>query len=86
MIRGSGVPWDLRKSQPYECYEQLEFKIPVGKNGDCYDRYLCRIDEMRESVSIIKQCLAKMTKDQLNRPMEKLVHHQKKILNNLWKL
>ena len=44
MIRGSGVPWDLRKSQPYDCYEQLEFKIPVGKNGDCYDRYLCRIE------------------------------------------
>ena len=60
MIRGSGVPWDLRKSQPYDCYEQVNFKIPVGKNGDCYDRYLCRIEEMRESVSIIKQCLAKM--------------------------
>jgi NADH-quinone oxidoreductase subunit D len=62
MIRGSGVPWDLRKSQPYDCYEQLDFKIPVGKNGDCYDRYLCRIEEMRESVGIIKQCIAKMTK------------------------
>jgi len=62
MIRGSGVPWDLRKSQPYDCYDQIEFKIPVGKNGDCYDRYLCRIEEMRESVSIIKQCLAKMTR------------------------
>src|SRR6056300_314118 len=60
MIRGSGIPWDLRKSQPYDCYEQLEFKIPVGKNGDCYDRYLCRIEEMKESVSIIKQCLSKM--------------------------
>ena len=47
MIRGSGVPWDLRKSQPYDCYEQLDFKIPVGKNGDCYDRYLCRIEEMK---------------------------------------
>ena len=54
MLRGSGVPWDLRKSQPYDCYEQLNFKIPIGKNGDCYDRYLCRIEEMRESVSIIK--------------------------------
>ena len=62
MIRGSGIPWDLRKSQPYDCYEQLEFKIPVGKNGDCYDRYLCRIEEMKESVSIIKQCLSKMEK------------------------
>jgi len=62
MIRGSGVPWDLRKSQPYDCYKQLNFKIPVGKNGDCYDRYLCRIEEMRESVIIIKQCLSMMPK------------------------
>ena len=60
MLRGSGVPWDLRKSQPYECYEQLDFKIPIGKNGDCYDRYLCRIEEMKESVDIINQCLIKM--------------------------
>jgi NADH-quinone oxidoreductase subunit D len=51
MVRGSGVAWDLRKSQPYDCYDQLDFKIPVGKNGDCYDRYLCRIEEMKESVS-----------------------------------
>ena len=42
MLRGSGVPWDLRKSQPYECYKDLDFKIPVGKNGDCYDSYLCQ--------------------------------------------
>ena len=62
MIRGSGIAWDLRKSQPYDCYDKLEFKIPVGKNGDCYDRYLCRIEEMKESISIIKQCLAKMEK------------------------
>ena len=62
MIRGSGVPWDLRKSQPYDCYDQLDFKVPVGKNGDCYDRYLCRIEEMKESISIIKQCLNKMEK------------------------
>ena len=57
MLRGSGVAWDLRKSQPYECYEKFNFKIPVGKNGDCYDRYLCRIEEMRESINIMKQCL-----------------------------
>ena len=57
MLRGSGVPWDLRKSQPYECYEDFNFKIPVGKNGDCYDRYLCRIEEMRESNKIIKECI-----------------------------
>ena len=62
MLRGSGVPWDLRKSQPYECYKDLEFKIPVGKNGDCYDRYLCRIEEMRESIKIIKQCLKNLPK------------------------
>ena len=43
------IPWDLRKSQPYECYKNLDFKIPIGKNGDCYDRYLCRVEEMRES-------------------------------------
>ena len=62
MLRGSGVPWDLRKSQPYDCYEQLEFKIPIGKNGDCYDRYLCRIEEMRESINIIKSMFSKITK------------------------
>jgi NADH-quinone oxidoreductase subunit D len=57
MIRGSGVAWDLRKSQPYDNYENYDFKVPVGKNGDCYDRYLCRIEEMRESVKIIIQAL-----------------------------
>ena len=59
-LRASGVAWDLRRSQPYEMYDQLDFKIPVGRNGDCYDRYLMRIAEMRESVSMIQQCLAKM--------------------------
>jgi NADH-quinone oxidoreductase subunit D len=88
----TGLEEDIGKSQPYECYEQLEFKIPVGKNGDCYDRYLCRIDEMRESILIIKQCLAKMTKGpikstdgkispppkkDLNQSMEALIHHFK---------
>ena len=92
MIRGSGVAWDLRKSQPYDCYNQLEFKIPVGKSGDCYDRYLCRIEEMKESVSIIKQCLAKMekgpiktfdgkitppSKKDIKQSMEALIHHFK---------
>ncbi|MCZ0738268.1 NADH-quinone oxidoreductase subunit D [Phreatobacter sp. AB_2022a] len=55
MIRGSGVAWDLRKSQPYECYADLDFDIPIGKNGDCYDRYLIRMEEMRQSVRIMKQ-------------------------------
>jgi NADH-quinone oxidoreductase subunit D len=57
MLRGSGVPWDLRKKQPYEVYDLLEFDIPVGVNGDCYDRYLVRIEELRQSNRIIKQCV-----------------------------
>ena len=92
MLRGSGVPWDLRKSQPYECYDQLEFKIPIGKNGDCYDRYLCRVDEMKESIKIINQCLDKIpkgpvktldgkisppTKKEIKDSMEALIHHFK---------
>ncbi|MEG9883111.1 MAG: NADH-quinone oxidoreductase subunit D [Hyphomicrobiales bacterium] len=60
MVRGSGAAWDLRKAQPYDCYNDLEFDIPVGKNGDCYDRYLIRMEEMRQSVSIMKQCLEKL--------------------------
>lgn len=56
MVRGSGAAWDLRKSQPYEIYDELEFDIPIGKNGDCYDRYLLRMEEMRQSTSLIKQC------------------------------
>ncbi len=61
MIRGSGAAWDLRKSQPYECYDQLDFDIPIGKNGDCYDRYLVRMDEMRQSIRIMKQCVEKLS-------------------------
>ena len=60
MVRGSGAAWDLRKSQPYDCYEEMEFDIPIGKNGDCYDRYLIRMEEMRQSISIMKQCLDKL--------------------------
>ena len=92
MLRGSGVPWDLRKSQPYECYDQFDFDIPIGKNGDCYDRYLCRIEEMRESVKIINQCLSSMPKGpvksmngkitpppkkEIKNSMEALIHHFK---------
>ena len=92
MLRGSGIPWDLRKSQPYECYDQLDFKIPIGKNGDCYDRYLCRIEEMKESINIINQCLEKMPrgpvksldgkispppKKEIKESMEALIHHFK---------
>jgi len=60
MIRGSGVAWDLRKAQPYECYAELEFDVPLGKNGDCWDRYLCRVEEMRQAVRIMEQCLEKL--------------------------
>ena len=92
MLRGSGVAWDLRKSQPYECYKDFNFKIPVGKNGDCYDRYLCRMEEMRESVNIIKDCIKKMPtgpvksidgkitppkREDLKNSMEALIHHFK---------
>ena len=92
MLRGSGVAWDLRKSQPYECYRNFDFKIPVGKNGDCYDRYLCRIEEMRESVKIIKDCIRGMPpgpvksingkitppkKEDIKNSMEALLHHFK---------
>ncbi|WP_334163873.1 NADH-quinone oxidoreductase subunit D [Phenylobacterium sp.] len=62
MVRGSGIAWDLRRSQPYECYNDLEFDIPLGVNGDCYDRYLCRMQEMRESTKIMKQCCDRLLK------------------------
>ena len=93
MVRGSGMAWDLRRSQPYECYDEFEFDIPVGKNGDCYDRYLCRMQEMRESLKIIQQAINKLesaTGDVLARgkltppnrgdmktTMESLIHHFK---------
>ncbi|MFP6781638.1 MAG: NADH-quinone oxidoreductase subunit D, partial [Gammaproteobacteria bacterium] len=57
MLRGSGIEWDLRKKQPYEVYADVDFDIPVGVNGDCYDRYLVRVEEMRQSARIIKQCV-----------------------------
>ena len=60
MVRGSGAAWDLRKSQPYECYAEMDFDIPIGKNGDNYDRQLIRMEEMRQSIRIMKQCCAKL--------------------------
>jgi NADH-quinone oxidoreductase subunit D len=60
MVRGSGAAWDLRKAQPYECYAEMDFDIPIGKNGDCFDRYLIRMEEMRQSTGIMKQCIAKL--------------------------
>jgi len=92
MLRGSGIDWDLRKSQPYEIYNDLKFDVPVGTNGDCYDRYLIRIFEMKESLKIIEQCLnglplgivkssdKKLTppsRKDLKQSMESLIHHFK---------
>ena len=92
MLRGSGVHWDLRKSQPYEIYDKLKFEIPVGTNGDCYDRYLIRVFEMKESLKIIEQCLNSMplgyiktndfkisppTRSEMKQSMEALIHHFK---------
>jgi NADH-quinone oxidoreductase subunit D len=92
MLRGSGVPWDLRKAQPYDGYEQYDFDIPVGKNGDCYDRYLCRVEEMRQSARIVRQAIEKMPdgpvtvddrkiapppRAEMKRSMEALIHHFK---------
>ncbi|MFZ4788212.1 MAG: NADH-quinone oxidoreductase subunit D [Rhizobiales bacterium] len=69
MVRGSGAAWDLRRAQPYECYSELEFDIPIGKNGDCYDRYCIRMEEMRQSVRIMKQCVAKLLSDEGRGPI-----------------
>ena len=63
MVRGSGAPWDLRRSQPYECYEEMEFDIPIGRHGDNYDRQVIRMEEMRQSVRIMKQCVEKLMRE-----------------------
>jgi NADH-quinone oxidoreductase subunit D len=91
-LRASGVAWDLRRAQPYDKYSEVEFDVPIGRHGDCYDRYLVRIAEMRESVKIIKQALAKMkpgpiklqdhkitppTRAEMKHSMEALIHHFK---------
>lgn len=92
MLRAAGLAWDLRKSQPYEIYDQLDFDIPIGQNGDCYDRYLVRMAEIRQSISLVKQCIEKMpegpvkTEDrkisppsraEMKKSMEALIHHFK---------
>lgn len=92
MLRASNTPWDLRKAQPYDVYERMDFKVPVGKNGDCYDRYLVRMEEMRQSVEIIRQCLDQMPEGpikvenhkitpppraEMKTSMEALIHHFK---------
>ncbi|MFG1244485.1 NADH-quinone oxidoreductase subunit D [Xanthobacter versatilis] len=63
MVRGSGAAWDLRRAQPYECYSELDFDIPIGKHGDCYDRYVVRMEEMRQSTKIMKQCVERLLKE-----------------------
>ena len=92
MLRASGVPWDLRKAQPYDAYETMDFDVPIGKNGDCWDRYLVRLEEMRQSLRIIKQALAAMPggpvkvndrkvapppRGEMKNSMEALIHHFK---------
>ena len=92
VLRASGVPWDLRRSQPYDSYEDFDFKVPIGKNGDCYDRYLCQMDEMRESVKIMMQCINNMPsgevinrdakiappkRAEMKESMEAIIHHFK---------
>ena len=92
VLRASGVPWDLRRSQPYDSYEDFDFKVPVGKNGDCYDRYLCQIDEMRQSIKIMSQCINRMPggevinrdakiaapkREDMKESMEAIIHHFK---------
>ena len=74
LVRGSGISWDLRKTQPYEIYSDLDFKIPVGDNGDCYDRYLVRIEEMRQSLSIINQALNKIPQGSIKTPNSKIIN------------
>jgi NADH-quinone oxidoreductase subunit D len=69
MVRGSGATWDLRKAQPYDCYEEMEFDIPVGKHGDCYDRAVIRMEEMRQSAGIMKQCVDKLLKAENRGPV-----------------
>jgi NADH dehydrogenase (ubiquinone) Fe-S protein 2 len=98
MLRGSGIEWDLRKSQPYEVYNNLKFSVPVGQNGDCYDRYLIRIIEMKQSIWIISQCLDKIptgivktsdnkltppSKIEMKQSMEALIHHFKIYTNGI---
>ena len=92
MIRGSGIPWDLRKSQPYDKYAEVEFDVPVGTRGDCYDRFMVRVEEVRQSARIMKQCLQKMPegpiasldrkvvppkRGEMKHSMEALIHHFK---------
>jgi NADH-quinone oxidoreductase subunit D len=73
MLRASGIAWDLRKAQPYDCYSDLEFGVPIGKNGDCFDRYLVRIEEMRQAAHLVRQAVAKLPEGPINVPNNKIV-------------
>ena len=92
MIRAAGIPWDLRKSQPYEVYAKMDFDVPAGTRGDCYDRFMVRVEEVRQSARIMKQCLLEMPggpvssddrkivppkRAEMKQSMEALIHHFK---------
>ena len=81
MIRGAGIPWDLRKSQPYDVYAKMDFEVPVGTKGDCYDRFMVRVEEVRQSARIMRQCLNRKVvppkRGEMKRSMEALIHHFK---------
>jgi len=92
MIRAAGIPWDIRRAQPYEVYDRMEFDIPVGTRGDCYDRFMVRVEEVRQSARIMRQCLRDMpsgpvatddrkvfppSRAEMKTSMEALIHHFK---------
>jgi len=80
MLRGSGIEWDLRKSNPYEVYNKMDFDIPIGKNGDCYDRYLVRVEEMYQSVKIIEQCIKKIPKGDVHSIDAKMIPPKRSLM------
>lgn len=82
MLRGSGVLWDLRKTQPYEIYDKLDFDIPIGTNGDCFDRYLIRLEEMRQSIKIIFQIINNIPKGSIKINDEKIINPNRKLIKN----
>ena len=82
MLRGSGIFWDIRKMEPYEVYKNLDFKLPIGSNGDCYDRYLIRIEEMRQSLHIILQCLNKIPEGHIKVDDKKITPPSRKTMKN----
>lgn len=65
MLRGSGIKWDIRKTKPYDAYNLVKFEVPIGEHGDCYDRFICRVEEMRQSTYIISQCINQMPEGEI---------------------